>query len=61
MLGKLQGPTTDFATNGLPRISSAIVSLQTAAESLNRVINDIEQNPRGLLDKPPAREMKVQP
>jgi len=60
MLGKLQGPTTDFATNGLPRISSAIVSLQTAAESLNRVINDIEQNPRGLLDKPPAREMKVQ-
>ncbi len=60
-LGKLQGPTTDFATNGLPRISSAIVSLQTAAESLNRVINDIEQNPQGVLSKPPAKEMKVQP
>ena len=60
-LGKLQGPTTDFATNGLPRISSAIVSLQTAAESLNRVINDIEQNPQGLLNKPPAKEMKVHP
>ena len=61
MLGKLQGPTSDFATNGLPRISSAIVSLQTAAESLNRVINDIEQNPQGVLSKPPAKEMKVQP
>jgi phospholipid/cholesterol/gamma-HCH transport system substrate-binding protein len=60
-LGKLQGPTTDFATNGLPRISSAIVSLQTAAESLNRVINDIEQNPQGVLSTPPAKEMKVHP
>jgi phospholipid/cholesterol/gamma-HCH transport system substrate-binding protein len=60
-LGKLQGPTTDFATNGLPRISSAIVSLQTAAESLNRVINDIEQNPQGILNKPPAKEIKVNP
>ena len=60
-LGKLQGPTTDFATNGLPRISSAIVTLQTAAESLNRVINDIEQNPQGVLNKPPAKEMKVNP
>ena len=60
-LGKLQGPTTEFATNGLPRISGAIVSLQTAAESLNRVINDIEQNPQGVLSKPPAKEMKVHP
>ena len=60
-LGKLQGPTTDFATNGLPRISGAIVSLQKAAESLNRVINDFEQNPQGVFSKPPAREMKVKP
>jgi phospholipid/cholesterol/gamma-HCH transport system substrate-binding protein len=60
-LSKLQGPTTDFAVNGLPRISSAIVSLQTAAESLNRVINDFEQNPQGVLSKPPAKEMKVHP
>jgi phospholipid/cholesterol/gamma-HCH transport system substrate-binding protein len=60
-LSKLQGPTTDFATNGLPRISSAIVSLQAAAESLNRVINDIEQNPQGVLAKPLAKEMKVKP
>jgi phospholipid/cholesterol/gamma-HCH transport system substrate-binding protein len=60
-LAKLQGPTTEFATNGLPRITGAIVSLQTAAESLNRVINDIEQNPQGILSKPPAKEMKVHP
>jgi len=60
-LGKLQGPTTDFATNGLPRISSAIVSLQTAAESLNRAINDIEQNPQGVFNKAPPKEMKVNP
>jgi phospholipid/cholesterol/gamma-HCH transport system substrate-binding protein len=60
-LGKLQGPTTDFATNGLPRISSAIVSLQQAAESLNRVINDIEQNPQGIINKAPAKEVKLKP
>jgi phospholipid/cholesterol/gamma-HCH transport system substrate-binding protein len=60
-LGVLKGPTTEFATNGLPRISSAVVSLQTAAITLNRILNDIEQNPRGVLDKPPAIQMKVKP
>ena len=60
-LGKLQGPTSDFATNGLPRISSAIVSLQSAAESLNRVVQDIEANPQGVLSKAPAKQIQVKP
>jgi len=60
-LAKLQGPTTDFATNGLPRISQAIISLQQAAESLNRVVQEIEANPQGILSKPPAKERELKP
>ena len=60
-LAKIQGPTTDFATNGLPRISSAIVSLQSAAESLDRVVQDIETNPQGVLSKAPAKQIEVKP
>lgn len=58
---KLQGPTSDFATNGLPRISEAIVALQRAAESLDRVVQDIESNPQGVIAKPPARERELKP
>jgi phospholipid/cholesterol/gamma-HCH transport system substrate-binding protein len=60
-VAKLQGPTTDFATSGLPRISQAIISLQQAAESLNRVVQDIESNPQGVLSKAPAKAREVQP
>ena len=60
-LAKIQGPTTDFATNGLPRISSAIVSLQSAAESLDRLVQGIETNPQGVLSKAPAKQIEVKP
>jgi phospholipid/cholesterol/gamma-HCH transport system substrate-binding protein len=60
-VGQLQGPTTDFASNGLPRVTQAIISLQQAAESLNRVVQEIEANPQGLLSKPPAKQREVKP
>ena len=60
-VAKLQGPTSDFASNGLPRVTQAIISLQQAAESLNRVVQEIEANPQGLLSKPPAKEREVKP
>jgi phospholipid/cholesterol/gamma-HCH transport system substrate-binding protein len=61
LLGKLEGPTTDFATNGLPQLSAAIGSLQTATESLNRVLDEAERSPGALISKPPAKEIEVQP
>lgn len=61
LLGKLEGPTTDFATNGLPQLSSAIGSLQTAADSLNRVLDEAERSPGALISKPPAKEIEVKP
>jgi phospholipid/cholesterol/gamma-HCH transport system substrate-binding protein len=61
MISKLDGPTSDFATTGLPQLSQAIVTLQSAAESLDRLVGEVEQNPRGLVSKPPAKELEVKP
>lgn len=61
LLGKLEGPTSDFANNGLPQLSSAISSLQTATESLNRVLDEAERSPGALISKPPAKEIEVKP
>lgn len=61
MIDKLQGPTADFANNGLPQITSAIVELQKAAESLQRLVNEIQRSPTGALGKGPSEEVKVKP
>ncbi len=61
MITRLEGPTTDFANTGLPQLTRAVTTLQSAAESLDRLVGDIEQNPQGLVSKPPAKEVEVQP
>lgn len=61
LLTRLDAPTADFAANGLPQLSSAIGSLQTAADSLNRVLNEAESSPGALIAKPPAKEIEVKP
>ncbi|WP_309606110.1 MlaD family protein [Phenylobacterium sp.] len=61
MVDKLQGPTADFATNGLPQITAAVVELQSAAQSLQRLVNEIQRSPTGVLGKAPAEELKVKP
>ena len=59
IIARLQGPTTDFATNGLPQITSAVIQLQSAAESLERLVNEVQSSPTGALTKPTAEEVKV--
>lgn len=61
MIGKLEGPTSDFATNGLPQLTATIVQLQKSAEALERLTNELQQNPRGLVAKAPAKEVEVKP
>jgi phospholipid/cholesterol/gamma-HCH transport system substrate-binding protein len=61
MVSRLEGPTSDFASTGLPQLSSAIVTLQSAAESLDRLVGEVEQNPRGLVGKAPAKEVEIKP
>jgi phospholipid/cholesterol/gamma-HCH transport system substrate-binding protein len=61
MVDNLKGPTTRFATDGLPQLSSAILSLQRATEHLDEVAGEIRNDPRGLLSKPPANQIEVKP
>jgi phospholipid/cholesterol/gamma-HCH transport system substrate-binding protein len=61
LVAKLQGPTSDFATNGLPQLTAAVGSLQQTAESLRRLSDEIQQDPRALLTKAPAKEVQVKP
>jgi phospholipid/cholesterol/gamma-HCH transport system substrate-binding protein len=61
LVKKLEGPTADFATTGLPQLTQAIASLQQAADSLNRLASEAEQSPRSLVAKPPAQEVQVKP
>ena len=61
LMAKLQGPAGDFATNGLPQITSAVTSLKQATEDLDRVIGEVEQNPSAFVGKPPAKEVEVKP
>ncbi len=61
MVNKLEGPTTEFADTGLPQLNNAIVQLQSAAEALERLANEAEQSPSGLINKAPAKELEVQP
>ncbi len=61
MLGKLEGPTSDFATNSLPELSRTIVSLQQTSASLGALVQQVQQSPQQALGKPPAKEIEVKP
>lgn len=61
MVNGLQGPTSDFATTGLPQLTEAIGSLQEASDNLNRLLREARSSPQALIAKPPAKEVEVQP
>jgi len=61
MLDKLSGPTATFASDGLPRLTGAIESLQRATDHLDRLLGEVESSPTSLLGKAKAKELEVQP
>ncbi|HEX6859123.1 MAG TPA: MlaD family protein [Caulobacteraceae bacterium] len=61
MISKLEGPTSDFAENGLPQLTSTITTLQETSESLRRLIDELNRSPRGALQKAPSKELEVAP
>jgi phospholipid/cholesterol/gamma-HCH transport system substrate-binding protein len=61
MISRLEGPTSDFAANGLPAMTSALIQLQETAESLQRLVNDIQSSPQGVIGKAPSQEIEVEP
>ena len=61
MVSNLEGPTQDFATNGLPQITAAVIELQNAAKSLQGLLNEVQSSPTGVLRKPAGEDIKVKP
>lgn len=61
LVAKLQGPTSDFAANGLPQITQSVIELQNAAQAMQRLLDDIRSNPSGALGKTAGEEIKVKP
>jgi phospholipid/cholesterol/gamma-HCH transport system substrate-binding protein len=61
MIAKIDGPASDFAANGMPQITAAAIQLQQSAESLDRLVDQVQSNPRSLVSKAPPEELKVKP
>jgi phospholipid/cholesterol/gamma-HCH transport system substrate-binding protein len=61
LIAKLDAPTSEFATTGLPQITAAVIQLQSATEALERLVNEIQRSPTGVLGKGAAQEIKVKP
>lgn len=61
MMDKLRGPTTEFATTGLPQLTTTIANLQQTARNMDGLVRDIRQSPQQAFGKPPAKDIKVNP
>jgi phospholipid/cholesterol/gamma-HCH transport system substrate-binding protein len=61
MIGGLDGPTRDFAVNGLPRAVATLAEIQTTSETLNRLMKEVQADPRAFITKTPARQVTVKP
>ena len=61
MVATLEGPTSEFAANGLPQVTSSLIQLQRAAEALERLVNEVQASPSSVIGKQPAKELKVKP
>jgi phospholipid/cholesterol/gamma-HCH transport system substrate-binding protein len=61
LVNKLEGPTTDFANTGFPQLAQAIVSLQQAADAMNRLASEAQGSPRAFIAKSPAQQLEIKP
>jgi phospholipid/cholesterol/gamma-HCH transport system substrate-binding protein len=61
MIAAVKGPAVEFTSTGLPQLSATIIQLQSTAESLSRLVDEIEQNPRQLIGKPAANKVVLKP
>ena len=59
VIATVKDPAAEFAKVGLPRLTSAIETLESAAQSFDRLAAEAEKSPRGLVTKAPAKELEV--
>jgi phospholipid/cholesterol/gamma-HCH transport system substrate-binding protein len=57
----LERPLNDFATTGLPQLTTAIQSLEEATESLNNLVEEVRSSPRDFIGRPQSNELEVEP
>lgn len=61
MTGQLQGPVGEFAETGVPQLTNAIGELEQATATLNRLIEEVNRSPRDFIQRPPSRELEIEP
>jgi phospholipid/cholesterol/gamma-HCH transport system substrate-binding protein len=61
LISRLEGPTTDFAANGLPQLTATMQSLQQTSEELNSLLKEVQRSPTAAIAKPRAKEVEVKP
>ncbi len=61
VMGRLDGPANEFVTTGLPQLTAAVSSLQSTAQSLDRLVRELESNPQALVGKSSATEKEIKP
>ncbi len=61
IMAKLKDPTSNFAENGLPELTRTIESLHKATNDLDRLVNEVERDPRAFINKPQAKQIQVKP
>lgn len=57
----IQQPVNDFATTGLPQLTTAIQGLENATESLETLVDQVRTSPRDFIGRPAANELEVEP
>jgi phospholipid/cholesterol/gamma-HCH transport system substrate-binding protein len=61
LLDKVQGPTGEFAGNGLPQLTATLLDLQRTSQTLDRLLRDLQSSPSSVIGKPADAEIKVKP
>ena len=61
VMGRLDGPANEFVTTGLPQLTAAVSSLQSTAQSLDRLVRELESNPQALVGKSSDTEKEIKP
>jgi phospholipid/cholesterol/gamma-HCH transport system substrate-binding protein len=59
LIGRMDGPTQELATTTVPNLNAALVSVQNAADSLDRLTDDIRQDPKATLLRPAGKEVEI--
>jgi len=59
LLGRMDGPANELGTTTVPNLNATLVSIQQAADSIERLTSDIRHDPRATVLRPQSREVEI--